>query len=189
MIGSAVLPDGTAIEIAFMSGTDGPRLVRFHQHLSAETTRLRYFTFHPELTDAELDRFTHVDHVQREALIAVVDSEIVGVARFDRLAPDGGEAEMAFVVADSWQGRGIGSLLLQRLAARAHHLGVLRLTAETLPENHRMLSVFRGSGLPMTTAFRDGVICVELELDPPPFSAQNSGGHPELRATNRRLER
>ena len=166
-IGSAVLKDGTTIEIAFMAGTDGARLVRFHQRLSAETTRLRYFTFHPELTDAELERFTHVDHVQREALIAVVGGEIVGVARFDRADLTDDEAETAFVVADSWQGRGIGSLLLRRLAARAHHVGLRRLTAETLPENHRMLSVFRGSGLPMTARFDGGVISVVLELDPP----------------------
>lgn len=162
------LADGTVVEVAPMHATDGERLVRFHQRLSAETTRLRYFTFHPELTDAELERFTHVDHTQREALIAVIESEIVGVGRFDRLAPDGEEAEAAFVVADSWQGRGIGSLLLRRLAARALRLGVHRLRAETLPENHRMLGVFRGSGLPMSARFEHGVVSVVLDLDPVP---------------------
>lgn len=162
----ARLADGTHVEVAPMHATDGARLVRFHQRLSAETTRLRYFTFHPELTDAELVRFTHVDHLQREALIAVVEGEIVGVARFDRLAPGSDEAEAAFVVADTWQGRGVGSLLLRRLAARARRLGLCRLRAETLPENHRMLNVFRHSGLPMAASFDHGVITVVLELDP-----------------------
>ena len=99
-----LLRDSTPAEIMQMHRTDAGRLVRFHHTLSPETTRLRFFTFHPELSPKEVDRFTHVDHVDREALVAVVNGEIIAVARFDRL-PGGDDAEAAFVVADSWQGR------------------------------------------------------------------------------------
>ena len=82
---------------------------------------------------------------------------------------DGGdEAEVAFVVADAWQGRGLGSVLFERLAARARELGISRFVADTLFLNRRMLAVFRATGLPHAERLEGGVVHVVLELDPPP---------------------
>ena len=162
-LADVVLRDGTAAEIMPMHRTDAGRLARFHHTLSPETTRLRFFTFHPELSADELFRFTHVDHRDREALVAVVDGEIVAVARFDRLE-GGDDAEAAFVVADSWQGRGLGTLLFRALAARAREVGIKRFRAETLAENQRMLRVFHHAGLPYQHRFEDGVVQLTLEL-------------------------
>jgi RimJ/RimL family protein N-acetyltransferase len=122
---------------------------------------------HPELSDQELQRFTHVDHVNREALVAVHRREIVGVARLDRLSDGGDEAEVAFVVADAWQGRGLGTVLFERLAARARELGIRRFVADTLVVNRRMLAVFRATGLPVAERFEGSVVHIVLELDPP----------------------
>jgi RimJ/RimL family protein N-acetyltransferase len=162
---SVVLADGSNVAIVPMQATDSARLMRFHGTLSAETTYSRFFSFHPELTSKELDRFTHVDHRDREAIVALAGDEIVGVARFDRM-DDAMEAEVAFVVADSWQGRGIGSLLFERLARRAVDTGVTRFVADTLPYNQRMLAVFRHSDLPITERVEEGVVHLTLQLVP-----------------------
>lgn len=158
-----VLRDGTRVEVRPMHRTDAGRLVRFHRTLSPETTRLRFFTFHPELSPRELDRFTHVDHRDREALVAVVDDEIVAVARYDR-QPDGASAEVAFVVADGWQGRGLGTALFRALVERARAVGIDRFVADTLADNRRMLKVFHHAGLPIAQRFEDGLVQLTMEL-------------------------
>ena len=157
------LRDGSRLVIRPMEADDGDRLVRFHHRLSDETTYLRFFMIHPELHADELERFTHVDHQLREAIIALHNGEIAAVARLDRLEDDS-EAEVAFVVADDMQGRGLGTALFQQLAGQARRLGVRWFVAETLPHNHRMLSVFTHAGLPVSTRFEDGVIKVRLDL-------------------------
>ena len=116
-------------------------LVQFHESLSRETTRLRFFTPHPYLSEAEVVRFTTVDHHDREALVALADDELIGVARYDREA-DSQQAEFAFVVADAWQGSGVASLLLEHLATRARAEGLTNFVADTLTENRRMQRVF-----------------------------------------------
>lgn len=158
-----VLRDGTPVEVRPMQPSDADRLRRFHGTLSSETTHLRFFSFHPELSVDEVHRCTHVDHHDREAVVAVVAGEIVAVARFDR-APDGTSAEVAFVVADAWQGRGLGSLLFAHLAERARCVGVDRFTAQTLAHNHRMLRVFTRSGHPITTRTAGGALDVDVDL-------------------------
>jgi GNAT superfamily N-acetyltransferase len=163
---SVRLHDGSIVSVLPMGPEEEARLVRFHQRLSPETTRRRFFSLHPELSPDELHRFTHVDHVNREALIAVADGEIVAVARFDRIA-GGADAEAAFVVADSWQGRGLGTVLLARLIDRARQVGVVRLVADTLPHNRAMLAVFRHAGLPITERLENGVVDVAIELGGP----------------------
>jgi RimJ/RimL family protein N-acetyltransferase len=158
------LPDGSEVSLVPMAPADVERLVRFHSGLSPETVYRRFFSFHPELSPDELYRFTHVDHRDREAIVASDGPEIVAVARFDRI-PGSDEAEVAFVVADPWQGRGLGSLLFRRLAERARATGVRRLVAETLPENRRMLAVFHHAGVPCTSTNADGVVNLSMELD------------------------
>jgi RimJ/RimL family protein N-acetyltransferase len=160
---SVGLRDGTTVDLHPMHADDAAALLRFHHRLSPETTNLRFFNVHPELSVAELQRFTHVDHRDREAIVAAFAGEIVGVARFDRL-DDPLEAEAAFVVADSWQGRGVGVALFDRLAARAREVGIARLVADTMPHNRRMLAVFRHGGQDVRSSFRDGLVHVVIDL-------------------------
>ena len=163
----AKLSDGTIVEIVPMGPDDAARLVRFHATLSPDTTHDRFFAFHPELSEHELTRFTHVDHRDREAILAVHDGEIIGVARFDRTSPCGDEAEPAFVVRDAWQGRGVGTVLFERLAARAIELGVRRFVPDTLGSNYRMLALFHHRALPITEHFDHGVVRLTIELTGP----------------------
>lgn len=160
------LPTGERVELHLMDPADAGALVEFHEGLSNETTYLRFFSAHPRLSARELDHFTQVDHLDREALVACKDGCILAVGRYDRRC-GADDAEVAFVVADAWQGHGLGSLLLRRLAELARARGVRRLTAETLAINGKMLEVFRLSGLSMTTTpCSDGVVHVVLELEP-----------------------
>jgi RimJ/RimL family protein N-acetyltransferase len=157
------LLDGRTVRIRPISPEDVDALVLFHEGLTNETTRMRFFVMHPHLTPAELERFTHVDHHDREALVALNGSDIIAVARFDRL-PKSDDAEVAFVAADGWQGNGVGTLLLEHLARRARTEGVTRFVADTLGDNHRMLRVFRRSGLMVGSETHAGVVHVTLDL-------------------------
>jgi RimJ/RimL family protein N-acetyltransferase len=151
---------------------DADRLVAFHAKLSPETTYYRFFNPHPRLTAAEVERFTHVDHHGREALVVLDNDEIVAVARFER-EPDG-RAEVAFVVRDDHQGQGLGPVLLDILAERAREEGIHELVAETLPQNRRMLAVFRHAGMPEQVRYGDGVVHVSLGLDDPTEDPMNA---------------
>ena len=157
------------------SGSDGIRfrpidpgdesgLVDFHSRLLPETVYLRFFNAHPHLSAAELYRFTHVDGRDRYAVVAVDEAErIIGVARYDR-DPGSDDAEVAFVVDDSHQGQGLGRELLRHLVAVARSNGIRRLVADTMVGNHRMLGVFRDSGLPEVVKLEDGLFHVLLDL-------------------------
>ena len=164
VICDALLTDGRVVQIRPMAPTDADRLVRFHESLSPETTRFRFFVLHPHLSAQEVARFTTVDHHDREALVALLGDELVGVARYDRLAGTR-DAEIAFVVADAWQGTGVGSLLLEHLAARARTEGLKRFVAETLADNRKMLRVFADSGLAPTQSWDCGVAHLVMSLD------------------------
>jgi len=118
---------------------DEPRFVRLWPRLSMET---RYRRFHApvhRLPREVVDRLVHVDHGAREAVVAVVGGEVIGVARYDRSPQDAGEAEFAVVVEDAWQGAGVGRQLLTALTALAATRGVRTLTATVQADNDRMV--------------------------------------------------
>jgi GNAT superfamily N-acetyltransferase len=154
----------TRFVVRAITSSDAAALDRFHRALSSDSVRLRWFTAHPRLTEAEIRRFTTVDHHSREALVATVGGEIVGIGRFDRL---GGttDAEVAFVVADDWHDHGVATELLGRLRERAREEGITRLIAETLAENGPMLAVFGHSGRPSERSYDHGVVHLVMPVD------------------------
>jgi GNAT superfamily N-acetyltransferase len=166
--GAVQLLDGRTVGIRPISASDGEALVRFHEGLTDETTRLRFFALHPHLALKEVERFTHVDHHDREALVLVDGPDIVAVGRYDCI-PGTSDAEVAFVVADDWQGHGAGTHLLEQLVQRARGQGVKRLVADTLGENRRMRDVLRHSGPMVFSATGAGVVRVMVDLGPEPL--------------------
>jgi acyl-CoA synthetase (NDP forming)/GNAT superfamily N-acetyltransferase len=162
----ALLSDGTTVHIRPISPHDEDRLVGFHSGLSPESIYMRFFSAHAQLRPEEIRRFTHVDGRERMALVATVRDDFVGVARYDRLATDSDEAEVAFVVTDSFQGRGLGTLLLEHLAAYARTQGLTRFRAETLWQNTAMQHVFRNAGFRTRSTYADGVVEVFMEIAP-----------------------
>jgi acetate---CoA ligase (ADP-forming) len=162
----AVLADGGTVHIRPITPEDAPDLVSFHAGLSRETIYLRFFGVHPKLSADEVERFTRVDHDTRMALVATLRGQIIGVARYDRREEGAEEAEVAFVVADEHQGRGIGTLLLEHLAAFARTRGIKRFFADTLPQNQPMQEVFRRAGFVESAHFDQGVVNVWLDIEP-----------------------
>ncbi len=161
-----VVADGGTVRVRPVQSSDGPGLVAFHARLSPESVYFRFFGGHPSLTDAEVARFTVVDYVDRVALVAELGHRLVGVARYDRLPSDPQRAEVAFVVSDEHQGRGIGTVLLEHLAAAARERGVTTFLAETLVANAKMLDVFEQAGFEERTRLDEGTVIVELTIEP-----------------------
>ena len=158
----AVLTDSTFVQLRPIRPTDAAALIAFHAGLSRETIHRRFFNQHQTLSAIEAEHFTVVDYHDRFALLALIGTAIVGVARYER--HDTNAAEVAFVVADEYQGRGLGSLLLSHLAAAARDEGIETFDADTLADNGAMLSVFHHSGFPARTTMLDGVVHLVLCL-------------------------
>ncbi len=175
---NVVLVDGGTVFVRPIMPEDAERLVAFHQRLSAQTLHYRFFSPRPRLSARDVERFTVVDHDDRVALVAMLGDDMIAVARYDRL-PGSDEAEVAFVVEDSHQGRGLGTLLLEHLAAAARERGIHRFVAETLPDNQPMIGVFRSAGWEVRTRFEDGLIVVEFPIGTTPeaLEAQEEREH------------
>jgi GNAT superfamily N-acetyltransferase len=120
----------------------------------------------PELSEVQAHHFTHLDGMNRFALVALhpeEPGEIIAVVRFDR-EPGTGRAEYAAVVDDCWQGRGIGLALTRRLIEAARRRGVQTFTALVLPDNVHMLALLRDLGLPERIHFGTDVERIEIDL-------------------------
>lgn len=159
-----VLRDGSTMRIRPIHPDDADALQRFHARQSPESVYLRFFAPLARLPERDLYRFTHVDHHERVALVMLWQDEIVAVGRFDQIG--GGDAEVAFNVADSVQGKGLGSVLLEHLAAAGRELGVRRFVADVLPQNTRMLRVFTDAGYDVQQAYDDGIMSVSFTIRP-----------------------
>lgn len=163
LAGEVILLDGTPASIRPIRQDDAAALVAFHNHLSAETVYRRFFGIHPHLSPSEVERFTQVDYRDRLALVAEIDGQLAAVARYDR-RPGTDGAEVAFVVADAYQRRGLGTFLLDRLAVAARDRGVRFFQAETLERNQLMREVFRHAGFPCEERDVNGVIEVRFPI-------------------------
>ena len=159
-----VAADGGTVHLRPIRPSDADALVAFHAGLSQRTRYLRYFSAYPRIPQRDLYRFTHVDHRDRVALVAELAGEIIAVGRYER-HPGTDEAEVAFVVADHHQGRGIGSVLLEHLAAAARESGLHRFQAVVLAENVGMIRVFRDAGYEVTRHVEYGEVNLTFDVD------------------------
>lgn len=163
-----VLRDGGTAHVRPILPTDAEALQQFHVRQSERSTYFRFFAPLDRLPESDLRRFTHVDHRDRVALVAIAGEaegeRIIAVARYDRV--DARSAEVAFNVADDHHGRGLGSVLLEHLAAAARERGIARFTAEVLPQNSQMIAVFREAGYAVSQRLDDGILTVSFDLDP-----------------------
>ncbi len=159
-----LLRDGTAAHLRPIRADDEAALVAFHTRLSAQTIYRRFFSPRPVLPPRDVHRFTNVDYQDRMALVAEIGGELAGVARYDRAQNSTTEAEVAFVIEDRHQGRGLGSLLLEHLAGAARERGIDFFVAETLAENRAMLGVFRDAGFIADRHFDGGVVHLRFPI-------------------------
>jgi RimJ/RimL family protein N-acetyltransferase len=142
------LADGSALALRPLQRTDRAGLEAAVAGLSERSRYLRFATAKPRLSETELDWLTDVDHRRREALLGIDPRTHRGiaVARYVELAETPGVVEVAVTVDDAWQGRGLGTLLLQRILARARDEGHVTVCAEVLSENTRSRAMLRRAG-------------------------------------------
>ncbi|THA57205.1 bifunctional GNAT family N-acetyltransferase/acetate--CoA ligase family protein [Streptomyces sp. A1136] len=168
-----VLRDGGTARIRPITTDDAGRLVSFYEQVSDESKYYRFFAPYPKLSDRDVRRFTHHDYVDRVGLAATIGGEFIGTVRYDRIGPDGrpastpaDEAEVAFLVQDAHQGRGVASALLEHIGAVARERGIRRFAAEVLPANTKMIKVFTDAGYQQKRSFEDGSVHLTLDLEP-----------------------
>ncbi|MDC2957120.1 GNAT family N-acetyltransferase [Streptomyces gilvifuscus] len=168
-----VLRDGGTARIRPITVDDADRLVSFYEQVSDESKYYRFFAPYPRLSAKDVHRFTHHDFVDRVGLAATVGGEFIATVRYDRIGADGtpasapaDEAEVAFLVQDAHQGRGVASALLEHIAAVARERGIRRFAAEVLPANTKMIKVFTDAGYTQKRHFEDGVVRLEFDLEP-----------------------
>ena len=165
-----VLADGRTAHLRPIRPDDAQRLIDFYADVSDESKYLRFFAPYPQLSARDVHHFTNVDYKDRVAFVALIGDEIIGVGRYERVedprVPPRGvrTAEVAFLVQDAHQGRGLGSVLLEHLAAAAKERGIQRFVAEMLPENRRMVAVFTDAGYSIRRTVDGGVVVLVLDL-------------------------
>ncbi|MQS34441.1 bifunctional acetate--CoA ligase family protein/GNAT family N-acetyltransferase [Streptomyces katsurahamanus] len=168
-----VLRDGGTARIRPITTEDAERLVSFYEQVSDESKYYRFFAPYPHLSAKDVHRFTHHDYVDRVGLAVTVGGEFIATVRYDRIdalgrpaAAPADEAEVAFLVQDAHQGRGVASTLLEHIAAVARERGIRRFAAEVLPANNKMIKVFRDAGYTQKRSFEDGSVHLTLDLEP-----------------------
>ena len=174
------LRDGARIVVRPIEPGDKGALVEGFEHLSERSRYRRFLSPTTRLTDAQLHYLTEVDHVDHEALIAFAEEtgEPIGVARYVRFPDDPEEAEPAVTVVDEWQGRGVGTVLLDAITERARDAGVKRFVASVLADNKPMIAMLEHLGSSERERVGGGVMQIESELP-------EKGAAPSFRAALR----
>jgi GNAT superfamily N-acetyltransferase len=159
------LNDGSPVTIRAARPDDKERIVTAFAALAPDSIYARFFHAKTELSEQELRQLTEIDHVSAVVLLATIEAPphetLIGLGRY---VASEGSAEVAFVVADNYGGRGIAGRLLHHLGLTARQHGIAKFEADVLEDNAAMLAVFRESGLPMTKTHSQGVIHVTLLL-------------------------
>jgi GNAT superfamily N-acetyltransferase len=150
-----LLPDGSKIEIRSLRQEDEAAMLAAIERTSTQSLQRRFFVMKRHFSEKERAFFMKVDFKNHVAILALAENgdpkAIAGGGRYIVSGP--GRAEMAFVVVDAWQGRGVGSILMRHLIKFARDAGLQELTAEVLFENVAMRRVFQKFGF--TSASHD----------------------------------
>jgi acyl-CoA hydrolase/RimJ/RimL family protein N-acetyltransferase len=165
----STLRDGTEIFFRPIKPTDEPALAEMLYSLSEESVRTRYMTRTKSFPHRDVQQLTNIDYKNDMAIVGVVPGvsgdEIVAVGQYF-LDPKTQAAEVAFVVQDEWQQKGMGTFLLDYLTQIAKQRGVKRFYAKVLPGNKAMLAIFHNSGYKINTEFDGEVYNITYDLVP-----------------------
>jgi acyl-CoA synthetase (NDP forming)/RimJ/RimL family protein N-acetyltransferase len=170
------LPDGGSVHVRPVEPSDAAALTRFLAELSDESRYFRFFSAGVDLAGAakSLTRSGGgLGLFAREGRAG----DIVGHGVYFREHGPGNRAEVAFAIAGDWEGHGLATTLLVELAQSAAAEGIEVFTAVVLPENHRMIGVFRDSGFAVTVRSADGELHVSFSTTPTPEGAQRFARH------------
>jgi acyl-CoA synthetase (NDP forming)/GNAT superfamily N-acetyltransferase len=160
----AVRADGGLIHIRAVRPEDGPALRALHAQSSDRSIYLRFFSLSRESADRYVDVLLREESSDHRVLVATIGDAIAGTAAYERTAP--GAAEVALLVADSYQREGIGTLLLEHLASMARHSGIRQFEAEVLAENGPMIRMLHDLGFNSTSVREFGEVRILFDLEP-----------------------
>ena len=164
-----ILRDGTTASLRPAGPGDAEKLEALFTRASLESVWLRFFTASTQPNRREIDRMLDIDGVARMTYVVTrgedAEEQILAIGNYVRL-PRWDTAEVAFFVDDAYHGQGIGTVLLERLAAYAKQQRILTIVATVLPENRPMIEVFRKSGFEPHISWDEGVMRVELPATP-----------------------
>jgi acyl-CoA synthetase (NDP forming)/RimJ/RimL family protein N-acetyltransferase len=155
-----LLADGRIASIRPLAEDDRDALIVLHDQAGDDSLRMRFFALNRDSAHRYVEHLVHGTGTTVATLVATVRGRVVGVATAERT--DQNSAEVAFLVADEEHGHGLGSLLLEHLAAACRDVGVRRFVAEVLPENGAMIRVFRDAGFEASRKSESGVVLVEM---------------------------
>jgi GNAT superfamily N-acetyltransferase len=161
-----VLRDGSRVRVRQGHSSDRDLLLRGFARLSAESRYRRFLASKPELSEANIRYLTEIDHHDHEAMIALDEAtgEGIGVARYVRDSERPDAAEVAVTVINDWQGRGLGTLLLEVISARAREEGITTFTALMLATNHEMMDVIKALGPVRIVDKEAGTVEIEMAI-------------------------
>lgn len=163
-----VLPDGTQVNFRSIHPTDEPKMRHLFYTLSEHTIYYRFMEHLKRIPRRQIQEFTYIDHRHDVAIVATVPEahgeDIIAVGRY-YLDPPTNRAEVAFVVHDTWQGRGIGTALLRHLIKIARRNGIKGFTAEVLRDNRPMQAVINKCNCKIHNKLNGAVYSYELDFD------------------------
>jgi acetyltransferase len=166
------MKDGTVVTIRPIRAEDEPAIVRFHETLSERSVYLRYFhlmNLEQRTTHERLTRICFIDYDREMALVAerrnpeTGESEILAVSRLMKIHGTK-EGEVAVLVSDKWQGRGLGKELLARSIIVGAGEKLSRLTADILPDNRDVMRICEKLGFTLKHSLDDEVVKAEFKL-------------------------
>jgi acyl-CoA synthetase (NDP forming)/GNAT superfamily N-acetyltransferase len=166
----ALLSDGTTVQIRPAAPGDFEAVRAMHAAMSSTNAYLRFFSLSRTAPEREAQRISRPPGDDHAALLALLGTEVVGVASYEvareTASTDASIAEVAFAVADTMHHRGIATLLLEHLVSLARARHITAFTAETLSENASMLRVFNEAGLPTHSRRESEVVAITIPLPP-----------------------
>jgi len=164
---SYLLDDGTLVSFRPIHPTDEPRIRDLFYGVSAETLFYRFMSRMKWISREQVQNFVYIDHRTEVAIVGTLPEafgeDIIAVGRY-YLDPHTNRAEVAFIVDDAWQNRGIGSFLLKHLITIAKRNGIAGFTAEVLRDNRAMQTVFQKSGCKVRSQLKEDIYYYEMDF-------------------------
>jgi acyl-CoA hydrolase/RimJ/RimL family protein N-acetyltransferase len=162
-----LLEDGTQIHFRPIHPTDEPRMRGLLYDLSQETCYYRFMSMSQRFSHRQVQNFVYIDHRNDVAIVGTLPEahgeDIIAVGRY-YLDPKTNRAEVAFVIRDKWQNRGIGNFLFRHLVTLAKRNGISGFTAEVLHDNKRMQAILKNSGLKVQSRLEEGVYSFQVDF-------------------------
>ncbi|MBB3189099.1 bifunctional acetate--CoA ligase family protein/GNAT family N-acetyltransferase [Halomonas cerina] len=165
------LKNGWEVEVRPIRAEDAPLLTRFHEQLSEESIRFRYFHNKADLTQRDLSILSHINYDRQMAFIAEHpredgSKEMLGVVRVWN-DPDNIRTEFSIIIRDDLQGLGIGSLLMNKMIRYCRHVGTLEMIGKVMVDNHPMRALMKRLGFKLSYNMEEQVVDAVLRLNEP----------------------